>query len=227
MLKNLMKLFFPEICSGCSHILLENENTICVTCRHDFPLTNDLLLTKNDTFKKFYGRLDLSHASAMLIYHKKGIVQKLIHNLKYKNHQEIGSILGHWYAEDLKKMDALQKIDFIIPVPLHKKRFKERGYNQVHTFCISIGSVLETIFDKSILFRNEYATMQSKKNLINRNSISETTFSVVFSEKHHNKHFLLVDDVLTTGATLEGCGKAILKIPGAKLSIVTMAISQS
>ncbi len=227
MLKNLIKLFFPEICSGCSHILVENENTICVTCRHDLPLTNDLLVTKNETFKKFYGRLDLLHTSAMLIYHKKGIVQKLIHNLKYKNHQEIGSILGNWYAEDLKNITDLNSVDFIIPVPLHKKRYKERGYNQVATFCKALSEVLKIKFDDSILFRNEYATTQAKKNLINRNSISETTFSVVYSEKHFNKHFLLIDDVLTTGATLEACGKAILKIPNAKLSIVTMAISQS
>lgn len=226
MLKNLLNLFFPKICSGCSYLLLENENTICVTCRHDLPLKNDLLLEQNDAFKKFYGRLDLEHASSMLAYHKKGIVQKLIHNLKYKNHQEIGYVLGYWYADNLKNIPALQNVDFIVPVPLHKKRFKERGYNQVNTFCMAISESLESEFEQSILVRNEYATMQSKKNLINRNSISETTFSVNFSKKHHNKHFLLIDDVLTTGATIEACGKAILKIPGSKLSIVTMAISQ-
>ncbi|MFM9988398.1 MAG: ComF family protein [Flavobacterium sp.] len=227
MLKNLIKLFFPEICSGCSEILFTNENTICISCRHKMPLTNDLLIIENDSFKKFYGRIPIEHASAMLYYHKKGIVQQLIHNLKYKNHQEIGLILGEWYANDLKDNKTLTNIDYIIPVPLHKKRLKERGYNQVSTFGNAIANGLKKQFDDTILIRNEYAKTQSKKDLTNRNSVSENTFQAQFLNIHHNKHFLLIDDVLTTGATLEACGKAVLQIPGSKLSIVTIAMSQS
>lgn len=227
MLKKLMKLFFPEVCSGCSEILLQNEKVICISCRHNLPLTNHLLTIENEGFKKFYGKINVEHTSSMLYYHKKGIVQQLIHNLKYKNHQEIGTILGNWHVEDLKTNDILKTVDYIIPVPLHKKRMKERGYNQVNTFCEAISNGLEKKYDHSILTRNEYAVTQSKKNLIGRNAVSDTTFQTQFSEIHHNKHFLLIDDVLTTGATLEACGKAILKIPGSKLSIVTMAMSQS
>ncbi|MEO8236210.1 MAG: phosphoribosyltransferase family protein [Flavobacterium sp.] len=227
MLKNLIKLFFPELCSGCSEILFTNENIICTSCRHKIPLTNDLLAAENDSFNKFYGRIPIEHASAMLYYHKKGIVQQLIHNLKYRNHQKIGEILGQWYVNDLNNIEILQNIDYIIPVPLHKKRLKERGYNQVTTFGNAIANGLKKKFDDTILVRNEYATTQSKKDLLNRNSVSETTFQAHFSGIHHNKHFLLIDDVLTTGATLEACGKAVLQIPGAKLSIVTIAMSQS
>lgn len=227
MLKNLIKLFFPEVCSGCSEILLQNENVICISCRHNLPLTNNLLITENEAFKKFYGRLSVEHVSAMLYYHKKGIVQELIHNLKYRNHQNIGSVLGDWYVEDLKKSKISNTIDYIIPVPLHKKRYKERGYNQVASFCEAIANGLEKEYDSTILIRSEYAITQSKKSLNNRNMVSETTFQIQYSEMHHNKHFLLIDDVLTTGATLEACGKAILKIPGSKLSIITMAMSQS
>jgi ComF family protein len=226
MLKNLIKLFFPKVCSGCSEMLLENEKSICMTCRHELPLTAHLLESENEGFKKFYGRIPIEHSSAMLYYHKKGIVQQLIHNLKYRNQQEIGTLLGNWYAEDLKSIETLQNIDYIIPVPLHKKRLKERGYNQVESFSQAISKGLNKKHEHSILVRNEYAATQSKKNLINRN-VSENTFEARFSEKHHNKHFLLIDDVLTTGATLEACGKAILKIPGSKLSIVTIAMSQS
>lgn len=227
MLKNLIKLFFPEVCSGCSEILLQSENVICISCRHNLPLTNNLLITENEALKKFYGRLSVEHVSAMLYYHKKGIVQELIHNLKYRNHQNIGSFLGDWYVDDLKNNKILNTIDYIIPVPLHKKRYKERGYNQVTRFCVAIANGLEKEYDSTILIRREYAITQSKKSLNNRNTVSETTFQIQYSERHHNKHFLLIDDVLTTGATLEACGKAILKIPGSKLSIITMAMSQS
>lgn len=227
MLKNLIKLFYPEICSGCATILLKYENMICVLCRHNLPLTNDLAKTENESFKKFYGRLPVEHVSAMLYYHKKGIVQQLIHNLKYKNHQEIGKILGNWYADDIKTIQVLENVDYIIPVPLHKKRLKERGYNQVDMFGNAIATALNKQYEDTVLVRNEYAITQSKKTLLNRNTVSENTFEAIFSENHHNKHFLLIDDVLTTGATLEACGKAILKIPGAKLSIITIAMSQS
>ncbi len=227
MLKKLLSLFFPDLCVGCANILIENENLICITCRHNMPLTNHLLVDENQAFKKFYGRMLVEHVSAMLYYHKKGIVQQLVYNLKYRGHQAIGTLLGEWYVEDLVGTQKLQLVDFIIPVPLHKKRFKERGYNQVNSFCEAIAKGLNKKYDSTILHRNEYAVTQSKKNLIDRNAVLENTFQTQFSAVHHNKHFLLIDDVLTTGATLEACGKAILKIPGAKLSIVTIAMSQT
>ncbi len=227
MLKKLINLFYPKLCSGCTNLLIQSENLICVSCRHALPQTNHLLHVENEAFKKFYGKIPVEFASSMLYYHKKGIVQQLIHHLKYKNQQEIGKLIGEWYVNDLKENKIIQSVDCIIPVPLHQKRLKERGYNQVETFCKAIARELEKPFENSLLVRNEYAKTQSKKNLVNRNSVSESTFQAESSEVFHNKHFLLIDDVLTTGATLEACGKALLKIPGAKLSIVTMAFSQS
>ena len=227
MLKKLLKLFFPEVCLGCSNILINNEKTICINCRHHVSLTNNLYNIDNECFKKFYGRIPLEFASAMLFYHKKGITQQLIHQLKYKHHQEIGTLLGEWYVADLSKNKILQTVDYIIPVPLHKKRFKERGYNQVDTFCKAIAKGIQKPYEAHLLGRNTYAKSQSKMNLINRNTVSEKTFEIKFSTQHHGKHFLLIDDVLTTGATLEACGKEILKIPNAKLSIITIALSQS
>lgn len=227
MFQSLINLFFPKVCSGCSTLLLGAENMICTTCRHDAPLTHHHLNPENDAYKKFYGRVLVQHASALFYFHKKGIVQELIHNLKYKGHQELGPLIGEWYATDLKMVAALQDVDQIIPVPLHPKKFKERGYNQVSGFGKALAEQLDIAYNDKVLIRKVYSKTQSKKNLLGRSELNETIFDVVFSEKEHNKHFLLVDDVLTTGATLEACSRALLKIPGAKISIVCMAMAHS
>ena len=227
MFESIINLFFPKVCSGCSSFLLSNENVICTVCRHDIPLTNHHLNPENDAFKKFYGRIPVIHTSALFYFHKKGIVQELIHNLKYKGHEEIGTILGEWYAEDLKNIDLLQSVDEIIPVPLHSKKLKERGYNQITTFGKALSSSLNLTYNDSLLIRNVYSKTQSKKNLLGRTEGIETIFDVSFTKENHNKHFLLIDDVITTGATLEACSRALLKIPGAKISIVCMAMAQS
>ena len=227
MFESLINLFFPKVCSGCSSFLVSNENVICTVCRHDLPLTNHHLNSENDAFKKFYGRIPVIHTSALFYFHKKGIVQELIHNLKYKGHEEIGGILGKWYAEDLKNIDLLKSVDEIIPVPLHPKKLKERGYNQVTAFGEALSSSLNIDYNDSLLIRNVYSKTQSKKNLLGRTEGIETIFDVSFTEKDHNKHFLLIDDVITTGSTLEACSRALLKIPGAKISVVCMAMAQS
>lgn len=218
-----INLFFPKVCSGCNSLLLSEEKTICTICRHNLPLTNQHLDPENIYFKKFYGRVSLNHVSALLFFYKKGIVQQLIHNLKYKGHQEIGTVLGNWYAEDLKEVEALQNIDAIVPVPLHYKKFKERGYNQLSYFGQSLSENLKVSYNPNLLKRVLYSESQTKKNLKKRNENTNTVFDVVFTENDHNKHYLLIDDVLTTGATLTACAKALLKIPGTKISVVCIA----
>jgi ComF family protein len=184
-------------------------------------------MIENEAYKKFYGRIPVEHASAFLYFHKKGIVQELIHNLKYKGHEDIGTLLGHWYAEDLKDVFAVHKPDVIIPVPLHRRKYKERGYNQVSTFGLALSKELDISYNKNLLIRTVYSKTQSKKNLLGRAEGIETLFNVKFTEQDHGKHFLLIDDVITTGSTLEACSRALLKIPNAKISIVCMAMAQS
>jgi ComF family protein len=227
MFKNIINLFFPPVCAGCHSFLISNENVICTICRHNIPLTNHHLNLENEAFKKFYGRIPVKHVSALLYFHKKGIVQELIHSLKYRGHQEIGTVLGDWYAEDLKVLELIKTVDVIVPVPIHKKRFRERGYNQVTNFGLSLSKNLEIPYQDSILRRNIYSKTQSKKNFLGRTEGIDTIFDVSFTEKDHNKHFLLIDDVITTGSTLDACSHAILKIPGAKISIVCMAMAHS
>ena len=223
MLSSIFNLFFPKVCAACNSILLTSERVICTVCRHDLPLTNHHLNPQNEMFKKFYGKLDIEFASALLYFQKKGSVQELIHKLKYKGQQEIGATLGNWYAEDLKNLDALKKIDFIIPVPIHKKRLKTRGYNQVTTFCDALSKNLKIPVQELLLVRDKNTQSQTKKNRLNRGEIATEIFSVDGLENFKSKHFLLVDDVVTTGATLESCGRELMKIEGVKLSIVCIA----
>jgi ComF family protein len=227
MFKNIINLFFPKVCAGCNSFLLTNEKVICTICRHEIPLTNHHLKLDNENFNRFYGRITLESAQALFYFHKKGIVQELIHNLKFRGHQEIGTEIGNWYSEDLKSLEIIKTIDEIIPVPVHKKRFKERGYNQVTTFGEALSKNLNIVYNPNILVRNVYSKTQSKKDLLGRNEANSAVFDVNFTEKNHNKHFLLIDDVVTSGATLELCANALLKIPGAKISIVTMAMAHS
>lgn len=226
MFENLINLFFPKACSGCNSFLLANENVICTVCRHEIPLTNHHKIENNEAIVKFYGRIPIEFAAALFYFHKKGIVQEMIHKLKYKGHQEVGTAIGYWYAEELKTIAELNSVDYIIPVPLHKKRLKERGYNQVEAFGISLSDSMGIPYNDSVLIRNVYSKTQTKKNLLGRSEVVGSIFSAVHNEALHNKHFMLIDDVITTGSTLEACGRELLKIPGAKLSIVCMAMTQ-
>lgn len=223
MFTSLINLLFPKVCLGCNSFMESHETIICTNCRHELPLTSYHLTPENELIKKFYGRIHLQFGSAMIFYHKSGIVHELIHNLKYYRHQEIGTFLGNWYASDLKNLEITKTFDVIIPVPLHKKRLKERGYNQVETFCKALSENLNIPYDNSILVRNIYSKTQTKKNFLGRTDVNTAVFDVNFTEENYNKHYLLIDDVITTGSTLETCARAIMKIPGAKLSIISIA----
>ncbi|PZR16243.1 MAG: amidophosphoribosyltransferase [Flavobacterium psychrophilum] len=227
MIKTLLNLLFPKPCSGCGTTLLESEHLVCTHCRHDMPFTQHHLDNNNETAKKFRGRLPVEHASSVVYFHKEGIVQGLIHNLKYRGKEEIGSMIGEWYVHDLKEIEALKDVTEIVPVPLHRKRLRQRGYNQVEGFGKALAEGLGKTYNDDILLRTQYTKTQTKKNLAARAEIINESFDVSPTDSDKGKHFLLVDDVITTGATLEACGKALLKIPGAKVSIITMAYAHS
>ncbi|MBF6641341.1 ComF family protein [Flavobacterium sp. J49] len=227
MWNHLVNLFFPKSCAGCHAILLSDEKVICTQCRHEIPLTNHHKIEENEIFQKLYGRIPLEFGAALFYFHKKGIVQEMMHQLKYKGNQEIGTIVGDWYASELKDLEQMKNIDYIIPVPLHKRRFRERGYNQVTTFGKSLAQNLNIPYEENVLQRKLYTKTQTKKSLLGRADINKTIFDVNFSENHHDKHFLLIDDVMTTGSTLEACSRELLKIPNAKISIVCMAMAHS
>jgi len=227
MLKSLANLLFPVTCPGCDALLHDGETVVCTTCRHSMPFTQHHEDVHNETAKKFYGRLHLEHASALVYFHKEGIVQELIHNLKYRGQQKVGSLMGSWYAPQLKNIAALNDVTHVIPVPLHPKKLRERGYNQVAEFGRALAAGMDIAYTDDVLLRTSYTKTQTLKNRELRAGIINSAFNVQFNDSHCGKHFLLVDDVITTGATLEACGKLLLQIPNAKVSIVTIAYAHS
>ena len=228
MFTSLINLFFPRVCVGCDSLLLTHENVICSQCRHDIPQTQHFLIPDNEAMKKFYGKIDVAHVSTFMYYHKKGIVQQMIHNLKYKGLEAIGTTIGDWYAEDLKTLEILNTIDAIVPVPLHPRKLRERGYNQVTSFGTALSKNLGVAYNDSLLIRKVYSKTQTRKNLLGRSDVGASEiFDVVYGASDHGKHVLLIDDVLTTGSTLEACSRALLKIPNVKISIVCMAFSHT
>jgi ComF family protein len=223
MFRHLLNLVFPKICAGCKNILLQTEMVICSECRHELPITNHFANPNNDAYKKFYGRIDIEFGAALFYFHKKGIVPEIIYSLKYNGNQEVGTVLGNWAIEEFKSNGFVTNFDIVIPVPIHKKKLRKRGYNQVANFGIAVAKGLNIEYKEEILRRNVFLKSQSKKKLEDRNTVAENVFEAVNVTNFENKHFLLVDDVLTTGATLEACGRALLKIPGAKLSVLCIA----
>jgi len=225
MVKNLLNLFFPKVCLACNTYLGDNENYICTSCRHQLPLTN-IHLENSDTVKNvLFGRVKLVESTALLHFSKKGIVQQLMHNLKYRGHEEVGLFLGKWLGEELKTIEAYSGIDVVVPVPLHRSKLRTRGYNQVTKFGQEIAKALNAEFNDRILLKGEATNTQVFKDRLLRTSAKTSVFMITENQTLKGKHILLVDDIITTGATVESCANALLNIEGVKISVATMAIT--
>ena len=225
MVINLLNLFFPKVCLGCQNHLTDNELHICTTCRHQLPLTNFHFEASNAVHKMMYGRIKLEEATALLHFSKKGIVQQLMHNLKYRGHEVVGEFLGEWLGEELKNSEAYKLIDVVVPVPLHKSKRKQRGYNQVDKFGKALAIALDADYNSSTLIKTTATKTQVFKDRLKRSSNIEANFTVSEKESLKHKHVLLVDDIITTGATIEACANVLFEIEGLKLSLATMAIT--
>ena len=225
MFQNLIDIFYPKVCYACSNLLLDNEAYICTNCRHDLPVTNFHFNNDKTVSNIFYGRSEIEQATALLWFEKKGISQKLIHNLKYKGFEEIGLFLGDWLGEELKTIESYQNIDLVIPVPLHKKKLRKRGYNQVTKFGQQLAKALQVEFMNDVLIKTTNTHSQVHKNRISRWLNNSEIFNATNLHKITNKHVLLVDDIVTTGATLESCITVLQKAKNVKISIATMAVA--
>ena len=226
MVKNLLNLFFPKVCYACNNLLLDNEKQICTICRHDLPVTN-YHFDDDETIKKvLYGRVNLELATALLKFEKKGIVQQLIHNLKYRGHENIGKVLGEWLGNELKSLEVYNSIEMVVPVPLHKRKLRKRGYNQVETFGRELAKALEVEYIDNVLIKTSRTKTQVFKKRMARWNDTNEVFSIHNESLIKGKHILLVDDIITTGATIEACSNILKKVINVKISLATMAIAQ-
>ncbi len=225
MFQNLINLFFPKVCLACTNVLVDNEVSICTNCRHDLPVTNFHFDNSDEMKKVLYGRVKVENGTALLRFQKKGIVQHLIHNLKYKGYQEVGEFLGSWLGEELKMVEDYKNVDIVIPVPLHKRKLRKRGFNQVTRFAKEIADSLNASYSDSVLIKISDTKSQVNKSRLARWTESNEIFSIQNLDEINNKHILLVDDLITTGATIEACSNQLLKAKNVKISVVTMAIA--
>ncbi len=225
MLKLLINLFFPEVCYACLRFLSDNENFICTHCRHHLPVTNFHFNNSNAIKKVLYGRAIIENGTALFRFEKQGLVQQLIHGLKYKGYQNIGFTLGNWLGAELKTVQAYKNIDLVIPVPLHKSKLKKRGYNQVSKFAQQIAQALNATYTDQVLLKTSQSASQVNKKRWARWNNTNTLFVLNNKTKIENKHILIVDDVITTGATLEACINVLQQANNVKISIATIAIA--
>lgn len=225
MLTDFLNLIFPKICASCDVALQKNEVCICTQCRINLPLTLDHNFKENETKKTFYGRIPLENASSLFYFEKGSSVQRIIHDLKYRGNTHVSKVLGKWHAELLSNVGWNNKFDWVVPVPIHKKRLRERGYNQVDLYAEAFSEILNAKCIKNVLLRRSVTKTQVFKNRLSRSKMSDKDFYLQSdSIQEIPKHILLVDDIITTGATLEACCSELLKIENVKLSIASMGL---
>ncbi|HLS12826.1 MAG TPA: phosphoribosyltransferase family protein [Flavobacteriaceae bacterium] len=200
------------------------EELLCSYCLSDLPLTHFHTYDDSTVLDKFYGLLPAYQATALLYFIKKGISQKLLHKLKYEDQQNIGTYFGKWLGSELKQIPSYLDVEVVVPVPLHKKRFRSRGYNQVTKFAKQIASQLDASYCEKSLIKISHARSQVGLGRWSRFG-SKEVFKLGDPSTIRGKHVLLVDDLIATGATLINCGKELLKAPVSKLSIATLAMS--
>lgn len=224
-LEDFVSLVFPQICNACGKPLHKHESLICNYCKVKLPYTNFHRQSDNPIEKIFWGRVPVEKASALLYFHKGNRVQQLMHRFKYKGKKEIGELIGNIYGHELVKSNVFTDADMIIPVPLHPDKLKKRGYNQSDFFAQGISKATNIPCQTNILIRATASSTQTKKSRFERWENVETIFKVEDNSLIENKHIILVDDVITTGATVEACAQTLLKAAPCRISFLALACS--
>ena len=222
-LDDFISLIFPRICAGCGNSLWKHEEVLCKFCEFHLPKTNFHLEKENPVTRLFWGRAQIEAGTAFLFFNKRNRVQRMVHQLKYKGRKDIGIYLGAQYGLTLRNFTPFNTVDFIIPVPLHKKKYMQRGYNQSEQFAIGLAGSMIVPADRFLLSRTKATETQTRKSRFKRYENVHEIFAVSNPEKFAGQHLLLVDDVITTGATLEACIQALSEIPRVKISIACIA----
>jgi ComF family protein len=219
-----LHLLFPHVCTGCGNDILNEETILCMRCIDAMPETNFEMHPNNPVEKTFWGRLPLVGATAQFYFTKESLMQHLMHQFKYKTNRELGLQLGRIMGERIKKSGRFA-VDALIPLPLFPVKEKRRGYNQAMVLCEGMAESMGIpVLDKAIT-RPQRTETQTKKGRIERWKNMEGKFILSNPDTIRNKHLLLVDDVVTTGATFEACGNELLKAENVKLSLASLCVA--
>jgi competence protein ComFC len=221
--KDFFNLLIPCKCLNCGINLHEYEDYVCKECLFKIPKTNFYKVTENPVSQVFWGRVNLEFAFSFYYFSKGSILQRLIHEIKYRKAKELAYELGKEFGKELKGSDFHKQIEMIIPVPLHPKKEKKRGYNQSDWIARGISDILNIQVSTQVLKRTSYSSSQTKKTRVQRWENVKDAFAIDDKLKIENKHVVLLDDVLTTGATLEACANQLLQVQGTKVSIISLA----
>ena len=222
---NLLNLLYPNLCIICNESLVRGEVIICLKCLNEMPKTNYHLETDNTVEKRFWGKVPVHRATSYFHFYKGSPFQKLLHELKYRGNKEVGRIIAQYAATDLLNSPDFCSVDVIVPVPLHPKKYAKRGYNQSEWIARGLAEVLNKPVDITHLIRIRENTTQTKKSIFERYQNTSGIFTLKDKAVFCKKHVLLVDDVLTTGSTLEACMLALMETDYIKISIFTLAVA--
>lgn len=224
LIHHFVDLLFPRSCSGCENILLHNENLICTHCTVDLPKTNWHQYPENPVRKIFYGRCKTGQVTSFLHFRKGSLVQNILHCIKYKGQQELGEHIGHLFGQDIRNEDWVKSVDAIIPIPLHRKKEKLRGYNQSELLGKGLARAMQVPIDTTSFTRYKFTESQTMKDRLERQLNLDRAF---FCEKFSFKSILVVDDVITTGATIESAVNCIQEAnPDCQINIASLAIAE-
>ncbi len=224
-IKDFFSLIYPELCNGCGQSLVTHEKLICTHCIYNLPYTNYHLSEDNKVAKQFWGKVDIQSATAFLYFKKGGIVQNLMHQLKYNKQPEVGFELGKLYGKQLAVNEPYNFAEVIVPVPLHHKRLQKRGYNQSEAFARGLAESMNIPVDCNILIRRKESETQINKSRFKRFENMKEVFEANHPPVAY-KNILLVDDTITTGATLEACALALKLNNDIKIQIAGIAFSE-
>jgi ComF family protein len=220
---SVLHLFYPHICPGCGSDKLSRSDELCLTCRVELPFTNFETIADNTIEKIFYGRMQIQAATSLLYFSKGTLVQRLIHQFKYKANTELGSFLGTTMGQALQQASRFSGVDCVVPLPLFAKKQEQRGFNQAAVLTASIANQLKVPAIYNNVIRQKFTQTQTKKHRTERWQNVAESFVVANPAQLQNKHVLLVDDVITTGATIEACAQKIASISNTKISVATLA----
>ncbi len=218
-------IFFPDSCCCCGDALLSSEYQICTSCSLGLPFTDYSNMVKNPVEKIFWGRVQIDSATALLSFSKKGSVQKILHSIKYKDNKELAVFMGRQLGSALAESHRFDNVDYLVPVPLHPKKRKKRGYNQSEEIAKGIAQKFDKPVVANVLIRTEFTQTQTKKHRFSRWENVSDKFALTDTDYFAGKHILIIDDVITTGATLESCAHAILQAPNSKVSVAGLAFA--